>query len=111
MDPREIHHRYVLTRNYSLQDSADGLQHGLKPIAAACPQHVHIIDQPLLFLGALFCPFRPKQELLLAVEAAPSSVQTFFMHADIVSFPNQVRIIHFSSLLKAGHQGLSSWGK
>ena len=66
------------------QVSLGGLEHGLTPLAASCAS-MHVIDAPLLFLDALWLPYRrDRQELVDAIQAA-GPVKAIFGHTDVVS--------------------------
>ena len=62
-----------------------GLKHGLTPISAACP-NVHVFDQPTLFLGALWLPYRRDNQDIEAAVRAAGPVKAIFGHADVVSY-------------------------
>ena len=69
------------------QVTLGGLTHGLTPLAAAAPHHIHVFDGPALFAGALWLPYRRNSdELIAAVAAAMASEtppQAIFAHVDI----------------------------
>ena len=60
-----------------------GLEHGLKPIAAACPS-VHVIEEPTLFLDALWLPYRREHGPLEQAIQEAGPVKAVFGHADVV---------------------------
>lgn len=66
------------------QVSLGGLEHGLTAIAAACSS-VHIMEQPTLFQGALWLPYRRQHADLEAALKAAGPVKAVFAHADVVS--------------------------
>ncbi|KAK9812526.1 hypothetical protein WJX73_005975 [Symbiochloris irregularis] len=66
------------------QVSMEGLQHGVTPLAAACPA-VHIMDAPTTFLDALWLPYRRQQsEITDAIQAAVGQAKVIFAHADVI---------------------------
>lgn len=68
----------------SVQISIGGLEHGLTPLAEACPA-VHVIEQPTQFLGALWLPYRRQRAELEAALQAVGPAKAIFAHADVVS--------------------------
>ena len=67
-----------------LQVTLSGLEHSLTPISAACP-NVHVFEQPTLFLGALWLPYRRDRNETEAAIRAGGTVKAIFAHADVVS--------------------------
>jgi len=76
------------------------LEHGLTPIAEACPA-VHIFDRPTLFLGALWLPFRRDAADLKACLRACGPVNAVFGHADVVRPPVRANGIVWGWWLRA----------
>ena len=68
------------------QVNAEGSEHGVTPLAAAC-NAVHIMEQPTLFLGALWLPYRRNRQELTEAIAAAGPVEAVFCHADVVGGP------------------------
>ena len=60
-----------------------GLEHGLTPIAEACPS-VHVFDRPALCLDALWLPYRRDPAELEACVRSAGPVKAIFGHADVV---------------------------
>ena len=60
-----------------------GLEHGLTPIAEACPA-VHVFDRPALCLDALWLPYRRDPAELEACVRSAGPVKAIFGHADVV---------------------------
>ena len=69
------------------QVTLGGIEHSLTALAASC-ESIHIIDRPLLFLGALWLPYRRDKTELEAAIAAAGPIKATFGHADVVS-PSQ----------------------
>lgn len=67
----------------NLQISIGGLEHGLTPLAEACPA-VHVIEAPTEFLGALWLPYRRQRAELDAALQASGPAKAIFAHADVV---------------------------
>lgn len=66
------------------QVSLGGTEHSLTAFAACCPT-LHIIDRPLIFLDALWLPYRRDKKELEAAIRASGNVKATFGHADVVS--------------------------
>lgn len=65
------------------QVSVGGLDHALEPLAAACSA-IHVVEEPTLYRGALWLPYRKdKSQLTEAIEAA-GPVKAVFAHADVM---------------------------
>lgn len=65
------------------QVNFEGSEHGVTPLAAACPA-MHIMEVPTLFLGALWLPYRRDHEELKEAMRAAGPVGVLFAHADVV---------------------------
>lgn len=65
------------------QVTLSGLEHGLTPIAEACPS-VHVFDRPALCLDALWLPYRRDPAELAACVRSAGPVKAIFGHADVV---------------------------
>ena len=65
-----------------------GLDHALPPLAAACRGMI-MIDQPCIFMDALWLPYRKNVVELQAALQQAGSVTAVFAHADVVGFINQ----------------------
>ena len=65
------------------QVTLSGLEHGLTPIAEACPA-VHVFDRPALCLDALWLPYRRDPAELEACVRSAGPVKAIFGHADVV---------------------------
>ncbi|KAK9830414.1 hypothetical protein WJX72_011641 [[Myrmecia] bisecta] len=65
------------------QVNVGGTSHALTPLAAACPA-VHILEEPTLFLDALWLPYRRDKADLEAAVAAAGPVKAVFAHADVL---------------------------
>lgn len=66
-----------------LQITIGGLEHGLTPLAEACPA-VHVMEEPTEFLGALWLPYRRQRAELEEALQAAGPVKAIFAHADVV---------------------------
>ncbi|DBB02750.1 TPA: hypothetical protein ACH3X3_011689 [Trebouxia sp. C0006] len=60
-----------------------GLDHALPPLAAACRSMI-MIDQPCIFMDALWLPYRRNVDELQAALQQAGSVTAVFAHADVV---------------------------
>jgi hypothetical protein len=80
-------------QHWAPQVSLGGLEHGLTALAAACPS-VHIMEQPTLFLDALWLPYRRQQADLEAALKAAGPVKAVFAHADVVSTAQRYTALH-----------------
>jgi len=69
-----------------VQVTLGGLEHGLTPIAAASPC-VHVIEEPTLFLDALWLPYRREHRPLERAIQEAGPVKAVFGHADVVDPP------------------------
>lgn len=69
-----------------MQVTLGGLEHGLTPIAAASPC-VHVIEEPTLFLDALWLPYRREHRPLERAIQEAGPVKAVFGHADVVDPP------------------------
>ena len=67
-----------------LQITIGGLEHGLTPLAEACPA-LHVMEKPTEFLGALWLPYRRQRAELEAALQAAGTAKAIFAHADVVS--------------------------
>jgi len=65
-----------------------GLDHALPPLAAACRSMI-MIDQPCIFMDALWLPYRRNVVELQAALQQAGSVTAVFAHADVVGSINQ----------------------
>lgn len=77
-----------------LQVSVGGLSHALTPIAAACPELIHVFDAPACFLDALWLPYRRDHADLKAAIGAAGSIDAVFGHADVVTQPCSALFLH-----------------
>ena len=66
-----------------MQITIGGLEHGLTPLAEACPA-VHVIERPTEFLGALWLPYRRQRAELEQALRAAGPAKAVFAHADVV---------------------------
>lgn len=69
-----------------MQITIGGLEHGLTPLAEACPA-VHVIERPTEFLGALWLPYRRQRAELEQALRAAGPAKAVFAHADVVRTP------------------------
>ena len=76
-------HNQILFGSTRLQVTLSGLEHGLTPIAEACP-YVHVFDRPALCLDALWLPYRRDPAELEACVRSSGPVKAIFGHADVV---------------------------
>jgi len=65
-----------------------GLDHALPPLAAACRSMI-MIDQPCIFMDALWLPYRRDVVELQAALQQAGSVTAVFAHADVVGSRHQ----------------------
>lgn len=77
------HARVNLKGSTRPQVTLSGLEHGLTPIAEACPA-VHVFDRPALCLDALWLPYRRDPAELEACVRLAGPVKAIFGHADVV---------------------------
>ena len=69
-----------------VQITIGGLEHGLTPLAEACPA-MHVIERPTEFLGALWLPYRRQRAELERALRAAGPAKAVFAHADVVGAP------------------------
>jgi hypothetical protein len=74
------------------QATPSGREHALTPLAAARPDAVHVFDEPALYAGALWLPYRRDARILAAALAAAAAdeetrqsggLRAVFAHADV----------------------------
>ena len=90
-----------------------GLDHALPPLAAACRSMI-MIDQPCIFMDALWLPYRRNVVELQAALKQAGSVTAVFAHADVVGPRHQPRcffcyisLVHPANLQSVSMQLLS----
>ena len=84
----ELSWRFILSmaQLFHVQITIGGLEHGLTPLAEACPA-VHVIERPTEFLGALWLPYRRQRAELEQALLAAGPAKAVFAHADVVRAP------------------------
>ena len=81
-----VHNAASSWAEHDVQITIGGLEHGLTPLAEACPA-VHVIERPTEFLGALWLPYRRQRAELEQALRAAGPAKAVFAHADVVRAP------------------------
>lgn len=69
-----------------MQVTLGGQKHALTVLQLVNPAHIHVFDEPAVYGGALWLPYRKEQEVLeAAIREAGPAVRAIFAHVDVVS--------------------------